>query len=1027
VSKYLLQKEKKIKPNNTCNMFYENIYVIGMLLCFTLSSQNSYSQQQIQFSQLSKSFTNCILKDSNGFIWVGTQDGLLRYDNYNFKVFRYESNDKNSLPNNYIKDILEDKNRNLWIGTFGGGLVQWDRKQEKFYAFPIKTKSESIHSLQLVSDSILLIGSENGLIKFNIESKESTNISITEDEDASNFINEIYAISNEEVLIGTQNGLFQFNIRTSERVEIEIDEKITVHCIEGKYHRILIGTDKGLYVYNKRKSTLEKTLENKSISSILIIDNDQWYLGTNAGIGHYTKDNNYFWYTKNDETKNGLESDYIHTLYKVENDIIWAGTRQGVFQFSIRTPDFSSLSNQYSKYNCSTTALGMAEDKNKDIWICSRDGLMHIKTDGPIAQWTPYCYNISNTPGMKNSYTINITSDRYNDLWLAYRKDGISRLREVNDEWIWEDFPKVTRQLSGDGVNQVFQDLSGRYWIASRGLGLIRFFPEDEKLVFYNETNGLSHPYVFRIFQTQKNKLWLSTANGGLCLFDIEQEVFECEGLDAKNPSSLSANMVLSTSKNSAGKLLVCTVDGLNILEPDGSFTKINSFDGLPNNVIYSALEDDDGKIWLSTNEGISKIDLTREIPQITNYNKSHGLASYEFNQHAYLEHSSGLFLFGGVEGVSVFDPIQVEERKIIPKLAFTDFQLFNQSVPIAISNTSDYSLPLSINEIDKIELKYNQNSIGIEFAALGIATDDNTLYQYKLDGFESDWVNGKQRNFVAYPKLPHGDYVFKVRVADLNKKPISPEKLVQIVVSTPPWKTWWAYLLYFLVFVGLMYMISHIQKSRTLALTNARENERDVFRKKLARDFHDEAGNKITRISLITDSITRKSKETETVKTLNKLQDNIQDLRLGMTDFIWVLDPGKDTLSETLRRFMDFANETFEYTDIDFSMDPITDELKNITMESNLRRHFLLIMKEAITNLLKYSEASEVKFSYKKIEDLWSFSIADNGKGFNPETLTRINGINNMKSRAEKIKGSLEIISSKNKGTKVSLLVPLS
>ena len=633
----------------------------------------------------------------------------------------------------------------------------------------------------------------------------------------------------------------------------------------------------------------------------------------------------------------------------------------------------------------------MAEDKNKDIWICSREGLMHVSYEPNISDWTAHCHNMNNTPGMKNNYTINITKDTADDLWLAYRNNGFSRLRKNNNTWEWQNFPNATKALGGDGVNQVFQDMTGRYWLASRGKGLIRFHPDSEKLEIFNEKNGLSHSYVFRIYQTQPNLLWISTANGGLCEFNIETKTFTCKEPDLKDPLSLSANMVLSTNRQSNDNLLVCTTNGLNILTKDGKFTRISTIDGLPNNVIYAALEDDNGKIWISTNEGISKLDISQEIPYVTNYNKSHGLASAEFNQHSYLEHSSGLFLFGGVEGVTVFNPADIQDHQVIPKIAFTDFQLFNKSVKIDQEQNGNFSLERSINKTTKIELNHDQNSVAFEYAALGITNSENIIYQYKLEGLENDWVNAGSRNYAPYPQLPYGNYTYKVRLVDLNKNILTEEKSVQLSIATPPWKTWWANLIYILSLFGIIYLFTRLQKARTLAIADARENERDVFRKKLARDFHDEAGNKITRISLITDNITRKSKDSEIVKTLNKLQDNIQDLRLGMTDFIWVLDPGKDSLGETLRRFMDFANETFEYTDINFKMDPIQKELNEVPMESNVRRHFLLIMKEATTNILKHSCADEVYFSYKKVNDIWTFTLSDNGKGFNLDELKRI------------------------------------
>lgn len=990
-------------------------------LCFV---NNLYCQKQIHFSQLTQSFTNCVLKDSDGFIWVGTQDGLLRYDNFSFKVYRYDAQNPYSLPNNYIKSIIEDKYNNLWLGTFGSGLVMWDRSLERFTSYQLQTSAESIHSLELLDDTRLLIGSENGLLEFNIDTKEIIKIPSGLDDEA-DFINDIYVTEDKDILLGTNAGLLQYATKSKKIEKLINESNLIVYSIEGKNHRIYVGTNKGLYIYNKRKSTFENQLKNEIVSSILLLDNEEWYLGTNSGIAYYNiESNNYTWFTKEDDQQ-GLKSNLIHVLYDLDGEMIWAGTRKGVHQFSIKPPDFKSLQNIYKNTACSPTTLGMAEDKNNDIWICSRDGLMQLATDQAIDKWVGTCHRTDNTPGMLDSYTINITEDNNNDLWLAYRTNGFSKITENNGKWVWKNFPKAIQQLGGDGVNQVFQDFGGKYWIASRGKGLIHLDPATEKLTFYTDREGLSHPYVFRIYQTKPGFLWISTANGGLCEFDIAASSFDCDQYNPKNPAGLSANMVLSTHIHSDDKLLICTTEGLNLREQNGNYTKINTLDGLPNNVIYAALEDDNGKIWISTNEGISKLDLSQEKTLVTNYNLSHGLASFEFNQHSFLEHSSGLYLFGGVEGVTVFDPIKVESDKILPKIAFTDFQLFNKSVPIS-NNDEEFSLPISINKIKEINLDYDQNSVALEYAALSITNSENVAYQYKLDGIDPDWIEAGDRNYAPYPNLPHGDYTFHVRLTDLNKNVISPLKSVKINIATPPWKTWWAYLIYTILFFSLLYLITRIQKSRTLAIAKARENERDVFRKKMARDFHDEAGNKITRISLITDTIARKSKNSDLEKTLHKLQDNIQDLRLGMTDFIWVLDPGKDSLSETLRRFMEFTNDTFEYSDINFKMDPVEPHLSEVVMPSNIRRHFLLIMKEAITNIIKHAHPTRVKFTYSNKGPTWTFNILDNGKGFDISELSRINGLNNMKSRAKKIDGTLDIESEVGTGSTISLSVNL-
>ncbi len=983
------------------------------------------AQDRIFFEQLTESFTTCILRDSDGFVWVGTQDGLLRYDNSTFKSYRYNPTDPYSLPNNYIWALLEDQDEKIWIGTFGGGLAMWDKEMERFYQYDQIPEAASIHSMELYQDSILLVGTEQGVFSFDINERKYLDIPNCISDEAC-FINSIYITEEDDQYIATNDGVYIRKKNSEELTPLYLSEEAPiVNAIEGLAHNVYIGTSQGLYIYNKRKSTLRHELSDYSIVTILLIDNDEWYVGTNKGLGHYQTDIGYRWDISSDQ-ENTLKSDFIHALYEVDEDIVWAGTRKGVHQFSIRPPDFQTLDPLYAQYACTSTALGMTEDQQGDIWICSREGLMHIYTDGEVNEWTAECHLPSNTPGMNDAYGINITTDRSGDLWIAYRKNGFSRISYEDGTWRWHDYPLANKALQGDGVNQVYQDKAGRYWLASRGKGLMLFHPDSQDIKIYDTDDGLSHPYIFRIYEGDEGTLWLSTANGGLSHFDPDTETFTNRTLNRNNPSGISANMVLSTNTYSDDRLLVSTVSGLDILDSEGQFQHINTFDGLPNNVIYAALEDDNGNIWVSTNEGISKIDIRSSDINTTNYGRAHGLATYEYNQHSFLEHSSGLFLFGGAEGVTVFDPLKVESREVNPHIVWTDFQLFNQSVRVSDQpEDEEYYLEKSINETERIELNYDQNSIAFEFAALGINNTSSYRYFYMMDGLEKEWTNAGDRNFAPYPKMAPGNYTFKVQLVDQNEDFIGDERSVDIHICRPPWRTWWAYCLYGLFAFISVYGIIQFQTHRTRQIAEARENERSIFRKKMSRDFHDEAGNKITMISLLTDHASRKSTEDEIVKVMHQLQDNVQDLRSGMQDFIWVLDPAHDTLFDVLLRLRDFALDSFEYADTDFTMEAVSTDLKEIEMPGNVRRHFILIFKEAITNIIKYAEAGLVTFKYNRSDDgSMAFVLRDDGQGFDMEDLQRVNGINNMRTRAEKIGATLEVGSLKGQGTTVTLII---
>jgi signal transduction histidine kinase/streptogramin lyase len=668
----------------------------------------------------------------------------------------------------------------------------------------------------------------------------------------------------------------------------------------------------------------------------------------------------------------------------------------------------------------------MAEDHKGNIWVCSRGGLMRITVVDAIDKWKLKCFLPTTSPGMESAYTINITCDDNDDLWVAYRYNGFARGRVLGDQITWQTYPRTTALFGGEGVNQVYQDTDGAYWIATRGFGLMQFFPESDSVKVFGADQGLSHPYIFRIYEDRQGRMWIATANGGLCQFDRQTEKFACYVNDRSNPNSLSSNMVLAVSEDSKGKLWVCTVDGLNIMEETpGSFSVLTTMDGLPNDVIYAAIEDPEGMTWLSTNEGIVRMQYPQRANSLDVFDVRDGIPGEEFNQHAFLTHSSGVFLFGSIEGITVWNPGNIRASAYFPHVVLTDFLLFNESVPISRRGTKrPFTLNANVNDIDRIELRYDQNSIAFKFAALGYAHTKIGTYLYQMEGVDLDWIRSGDRRFASYPALGPGTYTFRVNVCNRDGDCNIAYKSLMIEILPPPWKTWWAYLIYIVLMLSALFGLLWIQAERSRAIEKARAAERDMFRKKMARDFHDEAGNKITLLSLLTDRARKRSENNPEVKDLLiDLQDQIQELRAGMRDFIWIMDPSRDTLFDTVVRFRDFAEKVCEQAEVSFDEKGRTETLRDIIMPGNVRRHFLLIFKEGLNNTLKYAEAHQITFSVRrKDSQVWVFMLEDDGNGFDLKQSSDGHGLGNMKARALQIGAVLDITSDIGIGTRVQL-----
>jgi signal transduction histidine kinase len=328
------------------------------------------------------------------------------------------------------------------------------------------------------------------------------------------------------------------------------------------------------------------------------------------------------------------------------------------------------------------------------------------------------------------------------------------------------------------------------------------------------------------------------------------------------------------------------------------------------------------------------------------------------------------------------------------------------------------------VNDIDRIELRYDQNSIAFKFAALGYAHTKIGTYLYQMEGVDLDWIRSGDRRFASYPALGPGTYTFRVNVCNRDGDCNIAYKSLMIEILPPPWKTWWAYLIYIVLILSALFGLLWIQAERSRAIEKARAAERDMFRKKMARDFHDEAGNKITLLSLLTDRARKRSENNPEVKDLLiDLQDQIQELRAGMRDFIWIMDPSRDTLFDTVVRFRDFAEKVCEQAEVSFDEKGRTETLRDIIMPGNVRRHFLLIFKEGLNNTLKYAEAHQITFSVRrKDSQVWVFMLEDDGNGFDLKQSSDGHGLGNMKARALQIGAVLDITSDIGIGTRVQL-----
>lgn len=1063
------------------NLFYK---IFLLLFLLALSIKIGAQTNNIKFSKIrtedgiSQGYVTCAFQDSRGFMWFGTQDGLNRYDGYNFKIFRHSQDIPNTLSENWIWNIYEDSKGYIWCGTFGGGVCRFDRNKEEFQTFRnIESDSTSLShntvwSFYESADKRFWIGTNNGLNLFHPESQTFTNYSSPQKD---LLVFRILPMSENRLLITSIKEVYTFNLATGEFFLLEefpknMNNTRTVRTNifldnEGIYW---MGSDEdGIFRYDllndmttnykQDPNHVHESLANNMVLDVIRDSQGSVWAATSNGLSimkfegdKLTDTKNYF----NDPANPfSISGNYLSNIYESRGGEIWISARNALNRFDQYNKNFlhfSSSSNESKSLSHNGVLPIVASKRNPGIiWIGTRDGLN--KFNEKTGEFTHYKHSNSNpSNSLSGNYILSICEDSKGNLWVGTRGEGVSRVyfdREGSPLFYhFKNNPIDETTIAANNVHFIYEDSESTIWIGTGGGGLNRYNPGNNSFTRYNRetTNDeFVDDWVYTIHEDQLGNFWLGTAAGGLSLFDRDKNLFTHFRNDPLKPACISNNRVLSLLETRSGDLWIGTALGLNkLIRPennsdDYTFRKFYQSTGLPNDVIYGMLEDDSGNLWVSTNNGLCKISFEDGNFVVKKFDITDGLQNNEFDQNSFCKGPEGKMYFGGINGFNVFHPDSIKDNLYIPPVVITDFKILNESVPISNGinrelRKSTYRgsvfLDKSISETDTIYLSYTDDVLSIEFAALNYTVPEKNQYSYKMEGFDKDWIYAGTRRFVTYTNLDAGEYVFRVRACNndgiWNNEGVS----LTMFVAPPPWATWWAYGFYLLVIILLTILLvrkreKELKKDLELKIkiNRAKAEERELVRKKTSQDFHDEAGNKITKITLFTELVKRELKENKkAADILANIEGNVKELSAGMRDFLWILDAEKDTLADTIKRIEEFGNSLFEYTETSFTASGNLILIKHVFLPMEVRRSLILIFKEAMNNCIKYAEANNVVFGFTLKDDGLTISLKDDGRGFtindNPDSY----GLKNMRSRAEKISGSIAIESEPGKGTSI-------
>jgi len=1011
-----------------------------------LSNQNIMFEKIDYKDGLSQSSVICIYKDSKGFMWFGTQDGLYQYDGYSFIVYRHSPFDNTSIGTSSIIDIFE-YNGKIWLATLNDGLYRLDQN-DKFSNYnydPDNENSLSSNHINAIEShgGFFWVATDQGLTKFDPATGNCiryTHDSENEKSLSSNLIQKILYNGSDDLLITTNVGLDILTVSNNAITRYVLpksrrntDNSIMRSIYQESKDSYWIGTFDGLEHFDHNTGEFKNVKTGHPFHRINCIEKDEsgnLWLGTrNDGLIRFDPlSGNYDIFKHDRLDSSSISSDEIRSLFFDEYGTIWIGTINGginkIKRRSFQIVNYSELQGQQSLNN--RLVYSIFEDSKGIIWIgTGGGGLNRLDTANNTVDY--YVNNDDDPKSLINNTVTSILEDSNGTFWVGTAGGGAQIMDRETGEFSRYQLNSQILQLSSVYILSIMEDSKHRLWFCTvHGLNMLDLSSGKFESYLHDpdNRNSISSNYIFSIHETSDGSLWVGTDNG-INKLDPDKRTIKRYQHDSEDRSSISGSIAWNVFEDSKNRIWIGTWGGgLNLYSPETeTFRHFTTENGLPNNIIYGILEDSNGKLWMSTNEGISSFDPGNF--SFRNYSSEDGLIGNEFSMGACFKNSAGDMFFGGTYGLSVFNPAHIVKNHVIPPIYITR---------ITTSKTATITIN-DVIELDNIVVPYTENSFSIEFASLDYTSPGKNSYRYKLNGFEKDWVNSGKRRSAWYTDLSPGEYVFRVTGtnSDGEWNPIGAS--LKITVTPPFWGTMWFKILIgafiIAVTIGTYTVRVDVLKARSERLSRFTDYLHSAIEKErnhISREIHDELGQALTGIKMSLSLLKRGqvgpiAKQRERIESITELIDTTINKTRNISEN---LRPSRLDELGLIPAIEWYVTKFEESTGIESVMDIDTDEI-NFGHDDNIA--LFRIVQESLTNVARHANASEVTVSMVQFNNRIELRVTDNGKGIQEDESrnTKSFGLMGMRERAKTLNATFEIRQNITKGTVVIVIIPLT
>lgn len=804
------------------------IHLIGGSLLFPVKPEIRF-RHPAAADGLSQTFVTALMQDRNGYIWLGTQEGLNRCDGYHFKTYYHEQNNPNSLSNHDITVLHEDDSGIIWVGTIEG-LNRLDPETETFTRYfhdprdPDSLPGDMVRSITSDRSGCTWIGTDGGVSRIDPRSGQWTHFSPAGNNQPGIYtrVRCIWVDEKNNVWLGTDGlGLVLLDPDTGKCTYFleEPDAGIPVNRKTRPYIRAIyrppmdrnvlwLGTAGGAWKFDLKKREYLEPDENLepvfgircTIRDICSTDGGKTiWLGTEfCGLFHYdTVHKKLLNFLPDPAQPGSLGSAYISDLLVDRTGMLWIGSLKMWDIFDSRTLLFGYRRINREKHSPGGEGVwGICRDKKGVVWVGSNNGLFRLNPAGNDCSHFPLTDETPRGSASPHKVVARfILEDHLERLWVGCWGHGLFRVDPGREN--------ITRIFLHPGepgeeenyarvINTLHQDHAGFIWVGGYD-GLFRIDPVDSSIRYLNNIpQSEGQPdcelrNVSDISGGRGGKIWIASLYG-MYLYNPHNDTIKAWKKERNNKNSLSSNSLRCIYEDERGIVWIGTNGGgLNRFDPEsGTFKHYQKPEGLPSTAVYGILPDNQGYLWLSTNKGLTRFDPLRETAR--NFDSRDGLQADEFNNSSYFRCSDGQLIFGGINGINMFYPRLIRDNPHVPPVVINSFKILNQPVSIGV----DSPLKKSIANGGELKLSYRDYVISFDFSALNYISPTKNRYRYKLEGLDREWIDLGTKHDITFSTLPPGDYILRIQGSNndgvWNREGVS----LNITITPPFWRTWW-------------------------------------------------------------------------------------------------------------------------------------------------------------------------------------------------------------------------------------------